>query len=83
MGHSPTRIPTFPHKPSANLDIVDISEWCYQPKKSSRSASSTQNKAKDVYEGRIIFRTWDFVGITQVLSFGDCLVRCKDYVYTL
>lgn len=58
MGHSPTR-GTPLHTSQTGVEYpVDVSEWTYAPKKSSKS--------EPVGNGPVTFRMWDFAGI-QVL----------------
>lgn len=47
-----------------NIFPVDVAEWVYEPRRSSRSSKSAPTlPAKG---GPITFRAWDFDGINQV-----------------
>jgi hypothetical protein len=54
MGHSPSRNASSKNAPLVAINAVDVAEWHYKPKSSS--------KAESDQIGEIIFRTWDFDG---------------------
>jgi hypothetical protein len=79
MGHSPSRASSSNNPPIANkstatqgtinYNVVDVSEWYYQPKRPSKSTpSSSQHKNQENLTTPIAFRTWDFIGIQQVFD---------------
>lgn len=52
----------------ASIYPVDVAEWVFEPRSSSKSASRSRAAPPDAFLGPITFRTWDFDGIKQVVQ---------------